>query len=75
MRWLRLGLGLLAGIQAIQLHDALAGFVSVFFLFQAIANTGCGCAVPTSAPSDQEEIQYEEVSSTAKRDEHSRRLD
>lgn len=67
MRWLRLGLGLMAGVQAIQLHDSLAGFVSIFFLFQAVTNTGCcgstGCAAPQETTSKKEdvEIQYEEV--------------
>ncbi len=50
MRWLRLALGIYVGVQAIQFTDALAGMVSVFFLYQAITNTGCcgasGCSVP-----------------------------
>ncbi len=67
MRWLRLGLGLMAGVQAIQLHDSLAGFVSIFFLFQAVTNTGCCgstvCVAPQETTSKKEdvEIQYEEV--------------
>lgn len=52
MRWLRLGLALFVGIQAIQLHNTLAGFIAAFFFFQAITNTGCcgtnNCAVPTT---------------------------
>lgn len=68
MRWLRLGLGLFVGYQAIMLHDAFAGIISGLFLFQAFTNTGCcgasGCSVPanTKAPAnDGVVIEYEEV--------------
>jgi hypothetical protein len=67
MRWLRLGLGLVIGIQAIQNHEPVLGLLSAFLLFQAVTNTGCcganGCAVPTSKkPSHkQEEIEFEEL--------------
>jgi hypothetical protein len=50
MRWLRLGIGVLIGIQSIRTFDAFSGLIAIFFLFQAITNTGCcgsgGCAVP-----------------------------
>ncbi len=68
MRWLRLGLGLFVGYQAIILHDVFAGVISGLFLFQAFTNTGCcgasGCAVPTKAKGTAKEgemIEYEEV--------------
>ena len=67
MRWLRLGLGLFVGYQAIMLHDVFAGIISGLFLFQAFTNTGCGgasgCSVPTTAKNSakEESIEYEEV--------------
>jgi hypothetical protein len=68
MRWFRLGIGVFIAVQAIQMHDPVSGFISVFFLFQALTNTGCcganGCAVPTSANinrSNVEEIEFEEL--------------
>ncbi len=68
MRWLRLGLGLFMGFQAIQVHDPFAGFISLFFLYQAATNTGCcgvgGCAVPVSSAAKLdkiEEVEYEEI--------------
>jgi hypothetical protein len=67
MRWLRLGLGLFVAVQAIQHHDALAGLIACFFLFQAITNTGCcgtqGCAVPTPSKKDikPEDVEFEEI--------------
>lgn len=67
MRWVRLGLGLIIGIQAIQNHEPVLGLLSAFLLFQAITNTGCcgsnGCAVPRSkkATHKHEEIEFEEL--------------
>lgn len=67
MRWFRLGFGVFFGVQAIQNSDSLSGFIAVFFLFQAITNTGCcgvnGCAVPiTKNKSDEiEDIEFEEI--------------
>ncbi len=50
MRWLRLGVGIFIGIQAIQMHHPISGFIAAFFLFQALTNTGCcgvnNCSVP-----------------------------
>ena len=67
IRWFRLGFGVFWAAQAIQTHDSLSGFIAVFFLFQAITNTGCcgvnGCAMPiTKNKSDKiEEIEYQEI--------------
>ncbi|MGN6601332.1 MAG: hypothetical protein ACTHK8_02720 [Ginsengibacter sp.] len=67
MRWLRLVLGIIAGIQAIQFHDTLLGFLSAFLLFQSLTNTGCcgagGCSVPRQRqePTKTEDTTYEEV--------------
>jgi uncharacterized membrane protein HdeD (DUF308 family) len=50
MRWLRLAVGVLIGIQAIRTSDVFSGIIAIFFLFQAITNTGCcgsgGCTIP-----------------------------
>jgi len=50
MRVLRLGLGIYIAIQAVQTLSILSGVIAIFFLFQAVTNTGCcgsnGCAVP-----------------------------
>ncbi len=67
MRLLRLILGTIIGIQAIEQHDSLSGLVAAFFLFQAITNTGCcgaqGCNVPTTIKKDAstEDVSYEEI--------------
>jgi hypothetical protein len=67
MRILRLGIGIYIAIQAIETQSAFAGLVAVFFLFQAITNTGCcgsnGCAVPIkkSNPDKTEEVDFEEI--------------
>jgi hypothetical protein len=67
MRFLRLGLGIYIAVQAVETQSLLSGVVAVFFLFQAITNTGCcganGCAVPIKkSNSDKiEELEYEEI--------------
>ena len=66
MRWLRLGLGIYLAVQAIQLHDTLAGVIAAFFLIQAVTNTGCcgagSCAIPTKTKADDiKEVDFEEV--------------
>lgn len=67
MRILRLGIGIYIAIQAIETQSAFAGVVAVFFLFQAITNTGCcgsnECAVPIkkSNPDKIDEVDFEEI--------------
>lgn len=67
MRFLRLGLGIYITIQAVETHSIFSGVVAIFFLFQAITNTGCcgsnGCSVPINKiKSDKiEEVDYEEI--------------
>ena len=67
MRFLRLGLGIYIAIQAVETLSIVSGVVSVFFLFQAITNTGCcgsnGCALPTnkSNSTKTEEVKFEEI--------------
>ena len=73
MRWLRLALGLFIAYQAIQLHDSLSGIISIFFLFQAVTNTGCcgtnSCAVPATSKKEANEhdVKYEEINSEPNR--------
>jgi hypothetical protein len=50
MRWIRIVIGLFFVQQAIQHQEGLFGFLALFFLFQAVFNTGCslnGCEVST----------------------------
>jgi hypothetical protein len=67
MRVIRLGAGIFLAIQAVQMHDSIAGFISAILLFQAITNTGCcgasGCAVPavTKNSDATQEVEYEEI--------------
>ena len=66
IRFIRLGLSIIIIIQAIQMHDALFGFLGSFFLYQALTNTGCcgvnGCTpvIPKSTDSS-EQIEFTEV--------------
>lgn len=79
MRWLRLGLGLFVGYQALVLQDAFAGIIAGLFLFQAVTNTGCcgssGCAIPAKKveASEPEEISYEEVKPLAQGQQQNRK--
>lgn len=67
MRIIRLAAGLFLAVQALQLHDVIAGFISAILLFQAFTNTGCcgvsGCAVPTTTKNSNptREVEYEEI--------------
>ena len=67
MRFLRLGLGIYITVQAVETLSILSGVVAVFFLFQAITNTGCcgsnGCTLPTnkSNSTKTEEVKFEEI--------------
>jgi len=49
MRWVALGLGLFLGYNWLVNSAPVSGFLSIFFLWQAISNTGCiagSCAIP-----------------------------
>jgi len=67
MRFLRLGIGIYIAVQAIETQSAFSGVVAVFFIYQAVTNTGCcgsnGCAVPIkkSNPDKTEEVDFEEI--------------
>ncbi len=70
MRWFRLIIGIIIGVQAIQMHHPISGFIAAFFIFQAVTNTGCcgtnQCTAP-SRPVDAkniEDIEFEEVVTT-----------
>lgn len=66
-RWVRLALGVFIGIEAIQSQDTLSGFISVFFLFQSLANVGCcgtsACSVPSKKNEEakMEDVIFEEI--------------
>ncbi|HEY4629236.1 MAG TPA: hypothetical protein VIH02_08150, partial [Flavobacterium sp.] len=51
MRFVRLGLGVYIGIQALETQSILSGLLAAFLLYQVVTNTGCcganGCAIPT----------------------------
>ena len=67
IRWIRLAAGIFLAVQAFQLRDAIAGFISAIFLFQAFTNTGCcrvsGCSIPTTRKNSDatQDIEYEEI--------------
>lgn len=67
MRWFRLALGSVIGVQAIVSHDTFSGMLAAFLLIQAATNRGCcgseGCGVPQGKmePDETKEITYEEI--------------
>jgi hypothetical protein len=67
MRFLRLGIGIYIAVQAIDTQSVFSGIVAVFFIYQAVTNTGCcgsnRCAVPIkkSNPDKTEEVDFEEI--------------
>jgi len=65
MRWIRFALSIIILVQAIQLHDALFGVLGLFFLYQAVSNTGCcatsNCAAPIHTTKNNSDIEFEEV--------------
>ena len=67
MRFLRLGIGIYIAVQAIETQSVFSGIVAVFFIYQAVTNTGCcgtnGCAVPIkkSNPDKTEDVDFEEI--------------
>lgn len=70
MRWIALSLGLFFGIQSIINGDGIMGFLGVFFLYQAITNSGCfgsrGCEpayqkVKSPDKQEIEDIEFTEI--------------
>lgn len=64
-RWIRLAIGLALLYHALTIGSFLYGVFSLYFLVQAIANTGCcfasACATPNRKSDPKIEVQYEEV--------------
>ena len=69
LRFIRLVLGVMIGMQAIATADWLAGMIAGVFLFQVVTNTGCcginGCntSYQTKAVSEKE-VEFIEVKDT-----------
>jgi len=65
MRWVALAFGLVLGYNWLMHSASLSGVLSIFFLFQAVTNTGClaGQCAPRAIASDKpiEDVEYEEV--------------
>jgi hypothetical protein len=67
MRGLRLTLGIIFLIQAFQIQDYMVGAFALFFLFQAISNTGCcgtgRCTIPTNKGNEIDivDVDFEEI--------------
>ncbi|MDR9414753.1 MAG: hypothetical protein RI564_00625 [Gracilimonas sp.] len=68
MRWVALMAGIFLAVMALWYQDILTGFLSVFFFFQAVTNTGCMVAQSCGIPQQQElskneksEIKFTEV--------------
>jgi hypothetical protein len=67
MRFLRLGVGIFIGVQAVLYRDVLSGLIASVFLLQAATNTGCcgsgGCSTNTNYKSKNtvQDVEFEEV--------------
>ena len=67
MRFLRLFLSIMIGMQAIQAHDYFLGFLALILLFQVATNVGCcgpaGCITPTNnnKQGSIEDVEFEEI--------------
>lgn len=68
MRWVALSIGIFLAVMAVWYQDIVTGFLSAFFVFQAVTNTGCmvsqSCGVPQQKeiqPNTDSEINYTEV--------------
>lgn len=68
MRRVALSIGIFLAVMAIWHQDILTGVLSVFFVFQAVTNTGCmvsqSCGVPVQKDMKTDtdsEINYTEV--------------
>jgi hypothetical protein len=68
MRWVALVFGFGLGLNWLLNAAPISGFLSLFFLFQAITNTGCiagSCAPDLRAQADSdldiENIEFEEI--------------
>lgn len=66
-RWVALGLGTILGLNWLFNSAPISGFLALFFLYQAVTNTGClaGQCVPVSMDEERQsgskEIDYKEI--------------
>ncbi len=66
MRWVALTLAAILGYNWFVYSASVSGVLSLFFLFQAVTNTGCiagQCGVPTGNYNEEDidNIEYEEI--------------
>lgn len=66
MRILRAAMGLWLLIGGIQMHEWVAGLFSLFFLYQAVTDTGCcgtsACYTPPARKVQAtKDVEYEEI--------------
>ncbi len=58
MRWLRLGMGILIIVQAVEIKNAFIGIIGAFFFLQSITGSGCcganGCTLPVKIKEENE---------------------
>lgn len=67
MRWVALVLGFILAINWITNNAPISGFLALFFIYQAVTNTGCLAGQCMPLPSDKSEsdlsdnIEYKEI--------------
>ena len=65
MRIIRLGLGIYIAVQAVETQSMISMIFAIFFLFQALTNTGCcattGCNQAINKMENTNEIEFSEV--------------
>lgn len=66
MRFLRLFLSLMIGMQALKAYDYFLGFLALVLLFQVATNLGCcgpaGCVTPKNNKQGTiEDVEFEEI--------------
>ncbi len=59
MRFMRLLIGIIIAIQAIQTLEILPGLLASFFIYQSLTNTGCcannACSIPLKESTEKKE--------------------
>jgi len=60
MRRVGLSIGIFLAVMAVWYQDILTGFLSAFFVFQAVTNTGCMVAQSCGVPKDEDTRSYHE---------------
>jgi hypothetical protein len=68
LRWVALGLGFVLGLNWLINSAPVSGILALFFLFQAVTNTGClagQCTIPDNEQynkhTDFEDVQFQEI--------------